>query len=294
VTCESRQTQFQLVVENFSQTPRSRVAQHRIGIIVTTTVFYGSWLSAFYDIPGDFGGKTAPNNHHAMEDDEPTLRGILITLKRIESLLESQQRPPDHLEQEPARRGPQLSAMDQNPNSNESSTPINIAPEGLMDRGELIKEELNEFPKCNVADMPEFDRYIGKGNMIPPDGILPLQFSQGFLQTIGLDEARRKLQVLGEYKKEVRDNDVKFRIIDVDHGEVNSRRELLCKWLNETILCRLGEPTDPLGDNNAEGKQCRIKYFRSMDEDVTNSVGPVGSKWGRVMYVVQPLSHSPS
>jgi hypothetical protein len=98
-----------------------------------------------------------------------------------------------------------------------------------LDKGEVNKEEANSLPRFDVADIPEFDRYVDKGDVIPPDGITPLNFSQVFLQTLEIDEARNKLQVLGENRTELLDNGVKFRIIDIDLGNVNLRREVLCK-----------------------------------------------------------------
>jgi hypothetical protein len=80
--------------------------------------------------------------------------------------------------------------------------------------------------KCDVSDIPDFDRLVGKGNVIPHDGLLPLRFSQRFLQTLDLEGARKKLQVLGEYRKEIYENDVKFRVIDIDLDDTDPRREV--------------------------------------------------------------------
>jgi hypothetical protein len=62
-----------------------------------------------------------------MEAYEPVLQGILASLKRIEQLLENQQKSPNQLDQKTGRGELNQPSKYQNPGNDESGNPINDA-----------------------------------------------------------------------------------------------------------------------------------------------------------------------
>lgn len=108
-------------------------------------------------------------------------------------MLENQQQPSNQLEQ----RSSHLSSIDepQDAAGNRPDTPLEIE--------ELPREEhINDW-KCNISDIPDFNKVIGGGIAIPRDGYVTLYFSQEYLQMLCLEDAHKKVQDIAEYSKKL-------------------------------------------------------------------------------------------
>jgi hypothetical protein len=137
------------------------------------------------------------------ETMEETFKAMLGALNRIEHLLQDQQTPFETKDIKEASQQVEGLAEQEDVESIDDREPGN----GNDFTSESDSEKMESEPGtearriCNVSNIVEFKEVVRGGSRIPSDGRLTLFFTQNYLESIELNEARRKLAELSTLKK---------------------------------------------------------------------------------------------